>query len=54
MYSPCEVDRIWLWVYYNEIPIHPEFYLLKGECRVWGLGFIEGPCKQSALKRAQP
>ena len=29
--SPSEVDRIWLWVYYNKIPIYPMFYLLKGE-----------------------
>ena len=29
-YSPPEVDRIWLWVYFNNIPIHPIFYLLKG------------------------
>ena len=25
-----EVDGIWLWVYYNEIPIYPLFCLLKG------------------------
>ena len=30
--SPPEVDRIWLRVYYNKIPIYPIFYLLK-----WGL-----------------
>ena len=30
VYSPPEVDRIWLWVYYNKIPIYPIFYLLKG------------------------
>ena len=23
------VDRMWLWVCYNKIPIHPIFYLLK-------------------------
>ena len=23
-----EVDRIWLWVDYNKIPIYPVFYLL--------------------------
>ena len=23
--------RIWLWVYYNETPIYPMFYLLKGD-----------------------
>ena len=28
-YSPPLVDRIWLWVYYNKIPIYPIFYLLK-------------------------
>ena len=26
-----EVDRIWLWVYCNKIPIYPVFYLLKGD-----------------------
>ena len=25
-YSPPKVDRIWLWVYYNKIPIYPIFY----------------------------
>ena len=29
--SPPEVDKIWLWVYYNKIPIYPIFYLLKGD-----------------------
>ena len=29
-----KVDRIWLWVYYNKIPIHPIFYLLKGDCKL--------------------
>ena len=29
-YSPPEVDRIWLWVYHNKIPIYPIFYLLTG------------------------
>ena len=29
LYSPPYVDRIWLWVYYNQIPIYPIFYLLK-------------------------
>ena len=24
-------DRIWLWVYYNKIPIYPIFYPLKGD-----------------------
>ena len=28
---PRLVDRIWLWVYYNKIPIYPIFYLLKGD-----------------------
>ena len=31
VYSPPLVDRIWLWVYYNKIPIYPIFYLLKGD-----------------------
>ena len=30
-YSPPEVDRIWLLVYYNKIPIYPIFYLVKGD-----------------------
>ena len=29
-YSHPYVDRIWLWAYYNKIPIYPIFYLLKG------------------------
>ena len=32
-YSPPKVDRIWLWVYDNKIPIYPIFYLLKGDCK---------------------
>ena len=24
VYSPPEVDRIWLWVYYNKIRIYPQ------------------------------
>ena len=28
-YSLPQVDRIWLWVYCNKIPIYPIFYLLK-------------------------
>ena len=30
-YSPPQVDRKWLWVYYNKIPNYPIFYLLKGD-----------------------
>ena len=30
-------DRIWLWVYYNKIPIYPKFYLLKGDYPYKGL-----------------
>ena len=30
-YSPPQVDRIWLRVYYKKIPIYPIFYLLKGD-----------------------
>ena len=33
-YSPPQVDRIWIWVSYNKIPIYPIFYLLKGGYRV--------------------
>ena len=38
IYGPPYVDRIWLSVYYNKIPIYPIFYLLNGECvwRAWG------------------
>ena len=38
VYSHPEVDRIWLWVYYNEIPIYPIFYLLKGHYRAESSG----------------
>ena len=31
IFSHPEVDRIWLWVYFNKIPIYPIFYLLKGD-----------------------
>ena len=40
------MDRIWLWVYDNKIPIYPIFYLVKVEHRVLGglevssLGFL--------------
>ena len=37
-YSPPEVARIWLWVYYNKVPIYPIFYLLKGGYRALGFG----------------
>ena len=30
-YSPPYVDRIWLRLYYNKIPIYPVFYLIKGD-----------------------
>ena len=33
MYSPLEVDRIWLWVYFNKTPIYQAFYLLYGESK---------------------
>ena len=33
-YSHLSVDRLWLWVYVNEIPIYPIFYLPKGDYRV--------------------
>ena len=38
-YSTSQVDRIWLLVYYNKIPIYPILYLLKGDCIVWEVGF---------------
>ena len=31
LYSPPQVDRIWLWVHYKKIPKYPIFYLLKGD-----------------------
>ena len=30
-YSPPCVDRTWLWICYSKNPVHPIFYLLKGE-----------------------
>ena len=30
-YSPSLVRRMWLWVYYNKVPIYPIFYLRKGD-----------------------
>ena len=33
-YRPPYVDRIWLWVDYNKIPMYPIFYLLKGDYRL--------------------
>ena len=33
LYSPPQVDRMSLWVYDNQIPIYPIFYLLKGDYR---------------------
>ena len=42
VYSPPEADRIWLWAYFNKIPIYPVFYLLKGDYEVpdaqYGMG----------------
>ena len=35
VYSPPYVDRIWLWVYYNKVPIYPIFYRLDGDYRGW-------------------
>ena len=29
--NPPEVDRLWLWVCYNKVPVHRIFYLLKGD-----------------------
>ena len=40
IYSPPQVDRVWLWVYSNKISIYPIFYLLKGDYRVPGLALI--------------
>ena len=30
---------MWLWLYYNNIPVYPIFYLLKGDYKSSGLGF---------------
>ena len=30
-YSSPEVDKIWLWIYYNKSPTYSIFYLLKGD-----------------------
>ena len=30
-HSPPQVGRIWLWVYYNKVPIYYIFYILKGD-----------------------
>ena len=43
-YSPPEVDRIWLWVYHNKIPIYPIFYLLKGDYK---------PCRTKQQQHCQ-
>ena len=32
--SPPQVDRIWLWVYYNKIPLYPIFYLHSGDYKL--------------------
>ena len=39
-YSPPQVDRIWLWAYYNKIPIYRIFYLRKADYK--GLGLALG------------
>ena len=33
-YSPPSVNRIWLWVYHDKIPIYPNLYLLKGDFKL--------------------
>ena len=33
VYGPLLVDRLWLWVKFNKIPIYSIFYLLKGDYR---------------------
>ena len=40
--GPSKYGLIWLWVYYDKIPIYPIFYLLKGDyrCRVSASGFV--------------
>ena len=34
IYRPPQVNRIWLWVYYNKIPIYPIFYLHTGDYKM--------------------
>ena len=48
VYSPPEVDRTWLWVYYNKIPRYPIFYLLKGSYRTFRVPF-QGFSKSTVL-----
>ena len=50
-YSPPEVDRIWLRVYYNKIPIYPPFYLLKGDY-IQSSAWVKGLYGYSAAERA--
>ena len=49
-YSPPWVDRIWLWVYDDRIPIYPRLYLLKGDynlCLCFGVRFRGfEPCRR--------
>ena len=51
-YGPPLVDGIWLWVYDNKIPIHPTFYLLKGDHRVKGVWAEEFAAWGSWLERS--
>ena len=50
VYSPPYVDRTWLWVVHNEIPIYPVFYVRKGDYRFSTvLGFTTLHCEQAMI-----
>ena len=40
VYIPPKVDRIWLWVYHNKIPIYPILYLFMGDYRFSSFGLV--------------
>ena len=46
------MDRIWLWVYYNKIPIYPIVHLLKGDSKLT-LGFRVSPVRAVQDSRSQ-
>ena len=50
VYSPPEVDRIWLWAYYNKIPIYPIFYLPQGTTGFSAASKLERKYVASGLK----
>ena len=46
VYSPPEVDRLRLWVYYSKVPIYPIFYLLNGDYRPLNGEFRVEECRE--------